>query len=154
VNVAGKDSLIEGRDTRVKLTSFPAREYEWITTERTVETTKDSNTTFNVRLSVRTKYKPYSITVTYAGGRAIENVATPILWSPGTNSVSFRWYSFPDTSIYLPVSFQVTGSDSVKEYIEATFIEQAVPVIVKKDVSTVTSKTTVTRSETLGPNRE
>jgi hypothetical protein len=92
--------------------------------------------------------------VTYAGGKAIENVATPILWSPGTNSVSFRWYSFPDTSIYLPVSFQVTGSDSVKENIEATFIEQAVPVIVKKDVSTVTSKTTVTRSETLGPNRE
>ena len=154
LSVAGKDTLIEGRDSRVKLASFAAQDHEWITAERTVETTTDSNTTFDVRLRVRTKYKPYSITVTYAGGRAIENVTTPLLWSPGTNSVSFRWYSFPDTSLYLPVSFQVTGGDSVKEYIEATFLEQAVPVTVRKDLSAVTSRTTVTRSVTLGPVRD
>lgn len=149
VTVAGKDSLIEGRETRVKLAAFAARDHEWITAERTVETTKDSNTTFNVHLTVRTKYKPYSLSVTYAGGKAIENVTTPILWSPGTNSVSFRWYSFPDSSVYLPVSFQVMGSDSVREYIEATFMEQAVPVKVRKDLSTVASKTIVTRNATL-----
>ncbi|MEX2117481.1 MAG: M28 family metallopeptidase [Bacteroidota bacterium] len=152
VNVAGKDSLIEGRETRLKLASFPARNYEWITAERTIETTRDSNTTFNVRLSVRTKYKPYSLTVTYAGGsKALENITTPLVWSPGTNSVSFRWYSFPDTSIYLPVSFAVIGSDSVREYIEATFLEQAVPVTVRKELSTVSSRTIVTRNVTLGP---
>jgi len=153
VNVAGKDSLIDGRETRVRLAPFAARDYEWITAERTVETTKDSNTTFDVRLTVRTKYKPYSIAITYAGGKAIENVTTPFLWSPGPNSISFRWYSFPDTTIYLPVSFQVTGSDSVKEYIEATFMEQAIPVTIRKDLSAFTSRTTVTRSTTLGPVR-
>jgi hypothetical protein len=153
VNVGGKDTVIDGRETRVRLAAFVASDHEWITAERTVETTKDSNTTFNVRLTVRTKHRPYSITVTYAGGKAIENVATPILWSPGTNSVSFRWYSFPDTSLYLPVSFQVAGSDSVREYIEATFVQQAVPITVRKDLSAVTSKTIVTRSEMLRSNQ-
>lgn len=150
VSVAGKDSLIEGRETRVKLTAYPAMNHEWISAERTMETVKDSSATFNIRLSVSTKYKPYSISITYAGGSGpLQNITTPLLWSPGTNSVSFRWYSFPDTSIYLPVSFSVTGSDSVKEYIEATFLEQAIPIMVRKEFSTVSSRTTVTRSQTL-----
>ncbi len=153
VTVAGRDSLIEGRETRVRLASYPATNHEWISVERTVETTTDSASTFHIRLSVSTQYKPYTLNITYAGGSGpLQNIATPLIWSPGTNSVSFRWYSFPDTSIYLPVSFSVTGSDSVKEYIEATFLEQALPVTVRKELSTVTSRTTVTRSRVLRAN--
>lgn len=150
VTVAGNDSTIESRETRVRLASYAATDHEWITAERSMETTTDSASTFSIRLFVSTKYKPYSLTITYAGGSGpLQNITTPLIWSPGTNSVSFRWYSFPDTSIYLPVSFSVTGSDSVKEYIEATFLEQAIPITVRKELSTVSSRTTVTRSQTL-----
>ncbi|MEP0822669.1 MAG: Zn-dependent exopeptidase M28 [Ignavibacterium sp.] len=138
ISVDGRDTTLQGRITSARLAEFDPGKYEWIKTERTVETRKDSTTTFSIGLRISSRTRPYTLSVTYAGGRgAPQNVVTPLLWSQGPNSMTFRWYSFPDTSLYIPVSFSVTGSDTVREYIEAVFLEQPVSVQVRNDHSSV-----------------
>jgi hypothetical protein len=135
----------------VRFENFDASKYEWIRVERALETRGDSGTTFDIRLHLYAKTRPYSLTVTFAGGTATPtDVTTPFVWSPGTNSISFRWFSFPDTALFLPVSFTVEGSDSIKEYIEATFTEQAIPVSVSKDLANTVSRTKFSRTSEYG----
>ncbi|HEX9614760.1 MAG TPA: M28 family metallopeptidase [Bacteroidota bacterium] len=154
VSVSGKDTLITGRETSARFENFDASQGEWIRVERSVESRGDSNTTFDIRLWIHARYRPYRLKVTYAGGSGIPtDVTTPLVWSPGTNSISFQWYSFPDTALFLPVSFTVTGSDSVKEYIEATFLEQPVEVLVNKEMSSVSSRTVVEKGGVLRGTR-
>jgi len=146
VSVDGRDTSLVGRETLARLTSFDASQHQWVTVERTVEASGDSNISFDIRLHIRTLHRPYTLSVTFAGGTGTPtDVRTPFVWSPGPNSITFRWYSFPDTAVFLPVSFTVTGSDSVKEYIEASFIEQPIPVSISKELTTVVSRTNVSR---------
>lgn len=142
VTVAGRDTLIEGRVTSVNLGEFDPADHNWIRVERTVESEKDSATRFTIGLRIHARTRPYTLSIGYSGGSAkVSDVVTPLLWSQTSTSVTFRWYSFPDTMLYLPVSFTVSGADSVREYIEATFLEQAVPVTVRKESSSFQSRT-------------
>lgn len=153
VTMDGKDTTIQGRVTSVNLGTLDPAEHDWIRVERTVETKKDSATRFTIGLRVHARMRPYHLTVGYSGGSArISDVVTPLLASQTPTSVTVRWYSFPDTMLYLPVSFTLSGADSVREYIEATFVEQAVPVAVWKESAslhtrTVLEKTTWIRAE-------
>ncbi|GJQ21339.1 MAG: hypothetical protein HBSIN02_16940 [Bacteroidia bacterium] len=150
ISVGGRDTTIQGRIVSARLAEFDPRDYDWIKTERTVETRKDSNTTFSIGLRIFSRTRPYSLTVTYAGETGgPENIVTPLLWSQGPNSVTFRWYSFPDTSLYIPVSFSLAGSDSVREYIEAVFLEQPVSVHVAKDHTSTVKRTVLERTAIL-----
>ncbi|MBI4419114.1 MAG: M28 family peptidase, partial [Ignavibacteriales bacterium] len=147
VTAAGKDTVFEGRVTTARLAEFNAADHDWIQVSRSVQTRKDSATTFTMNLKIQMPTRPYMLTVRYAGGKETPaNVTTPFVWSPGPGSISFRWYSFPDTLIFLPVSFTIVGSDSVREYIEATFLEQAIPVEVQKESTSTVSRTVVEKT--------
>ena len=93
----------------------------------------------------------YKLSVSYSGGTGTpENVATPYIWSPDPKGVSLLWYSFPDSSLLIPISLTTVHSDTLKEVIEATFVEQAYPVEVRLGDADIGTRTTVRKSATIG----
>jgi hypothetical protein len=127
----------------------------WISAERGVEATAaDSGTTFTMLVKLHTKYRPYTLRLTYSAGRHhIQGLATPLASSSSDNSLTIQWDSFPDTLLLIPLQFTVIGTDSVIERIEATFIEEPTQVEVEsRNEAYVTrraiiSKRTVIRRE-------
>ena len=146
---AGRDTVLTSHDRRVELGQFTVDE-PWIQAERTVETTAGTNTTFNILLTLKMKYRPYKLTVRYAGGKSTpEEVSTPLVWSPGTNSISLNWYSFPDSVLIIPISLEAIQADSLVESIEATFVQQASPVEISRGQADVMSRTTLVQEAVL-----
>jgi len=150
VRMDGKDTLLTGRDRKVRLQEAAPALDPWIRVERSVETVKGTNTTYTMLLKYHFKHRPYRLSISYRGGNAQpENVDSPFAWSPEGKSVMLRWYSFPETLLVVPLKMTVVGSDSLTEYIEATFVEQLIPVSARKDLASVRSRTIVTSLETV-----
>ncbi len=145
------DTLVTDHSHRVRILKKDLQpDQRWLNVERTIEAVRDSNSAFSILLKIRMPHRPYTLTVTYRGGNDTpHDVSTAYVWSPGPSSVSLRWYSFPDSILTIPISFTVQGADSVKEYIEATFLEQPFAVEVQNDAASVVRRTTVSKSEML-----
>ncbi|MBI2618618.1 MAG: M28 family peptidase, partial [Ignavibacteriales bacterium] len=115
IQTRGIDTLITDRSHRVRLPGAELSDgHSWLDVERTVETVRDSNTTFSILLKIRLVQRPYTLAVTYRGGKDTpQDVSTPFAWSPGPSSISLRWYSFPDSVLTVPIQLTVLGTDSV-----------------------------------------
>lgn len=141
VRMNGHDSVLTNRSGFIHLTPSQKPD-QWIKVRRKVETTSDSFTTYKLLLSISTRYRPYTLGLTYSAGKqSIENVSTPYASWPGPHSLTLRWYSFPDTSLTIPLTFTVTGTDSIRETIEATFVEPMIPIEVSKESASVRGRT-------------
>jgi hypothetical protein len=51
------------------------------------------------------------------------------------------WYSFPDSVLRIPVSFQISGMDSVRETIEVAFDGLADPMRFERELTYVIPRT-------------
>ena len=149
VRFQNRDTVLTRHNRRAELMNFTP-DPSWIHVERTVETSGDTDTKFNILLKVRMKYRPFTLSIRYSGGvTAPENVQTPFVWSPGKDHISLNWYSFPDSVLMIPVAVTAVHADTLRELIEAVFVEQATPVEVHRPHADVASRTTVKRSTVL-----
>jgi hypothetical protein len=151
VHVANKDTVISNWDREVLLKNFCVAQPSWLqTTHTTTVTQHDSSTTFDVLLHVSSKYRPHTLNISFsAGAHLVEDVSTPYTATITGHSVSIRWETFPDTSLLVPIHFTVVRGDSVKETIEANYIEMIEPITVVKQWTNVVSRTTIKKSENL-----
>lgn len=137
IRYAGIDTLIESRELAVSFDGLPFPDEPWMTTKREV-TSHDSDTLtmVDIRLHVTTKSRPYVLTATYSTTTgAILEVNTPAAITRTENTVSISWYSFPDTSLVVPLSLTFRRGVGLKERIEAIFVEEPVPVNLEKEGS-------------------
>lgn len=146
-----KDTVIADRALSLKLKDIDIPSEPWVSVERTIESsTKDTTASFNILVKLRTRFRPLSLNLTFsAGHHDIVDITTPLAYSSIGKSVSLRWYSFPDTSLLIPIHFTVIGADSVTESIEATFVEELEPIAVEKEMAAVIRRTKLTQSAIL-----
>ncbi|HEY4613524.1 MAG TPA: hypothetical protein VII11_11130, partial [Bacteroidota bacterium] len=148
VNINGRDTAISERTSRVKLGEVPLSGEPWISVERTVETTpSDTATKVDMTLTIHTRTRPFTLTVTYSSPRhELLTPQSPLAFSSTERTMTFLWYSFPDTVLTLPVQLAIAQGDSLLETVEAIFMEQYVPVNAQKDHASVTFRTVVRQS--------
>ncbi|MCU0411214.1 MAG: hypothetical protein MUF82_01595, partial [Bacteroidetes bacterium] len=99
---------------------------------------------------LRMKHRPYTLSVSYAGPKAVVNDASaPFATSTNERQFAMRWTAFPDAEMTIPIRFATQRPDSLTETIEAVFVQPIVPVAFTKDLTTTIYRTTVRRSDTL-----
>ncbi|MBI3788309.1 MAG: M28 family peptidase, partial [Ignavibacteriales bacterium] len=146
-----KDTVISDHALSMKLKDIAAPPEPWVSVERTIESSrKDTSTSFNMLVTLRTRFRPLALNIIFSSGNhELVNIETPLAYSSTSKSVSFYWYSFPDTSLFIPIRFTVIGADSVTESLEATFIEELEPITVEKEMANVIRRTRVSQSTVL-----
>lgn len=116
------DTMITSKQVAVSFNGLAVPDESWITATREVLSSEsDSLTTLELRLHIRTKIRPYLLTITYSTAEGIADVASAAAVTRTKNSVSISWYSFPDTSIIVPVTLTFPRGAPLSERIEGMF---------------------------------
>ncbi len=140
----GNDTLIDTRATSATITPSNAFDTTWLTVERQEQKHQlnDTTTNYNVELTLRAVTRPYTVTVTYYLGKdKMTSFDTHWKFRNDNGLQTISWYSFPDSILKIPVEFQITGSDSVRESIEVTFATLADPMTVERELTYVIPRT-------------
>jgi hypothetical protein len=109
--------------------------------------------TYDIELKLKSAQRPYTVTVSYTGKNDIEGFDTPWLFRTVRDEKRITWYSFPDTSITVPVKFSIPFGDSVKEKIEVTYDTLAYPMMLEQDLTYFSPRTKYIANHTYGNNR-
>ncbi|MCI0558702.1 MAG: hypothetical protein MN733_09420, partial [Nitrososphaera sp.] len=131
----------EARLREAELTGQP-----WLSTERTIEqsTLSDSTVRMNINLTVRARFKPYTLSVAYSSATdRIEQPNSPLAFTSTEHTITVSWYSFPDTVLTIPLSFTVPTHASLTETIEATFVEPIIPLTIVNENASVSWRSKV-----------
>jgi len=150
VHMPEKDTAVSAWDRDIVFKKFTYNGGSWININRTVSTGGDSITIFDLSTELQFKYRPRSFSITYsAGDGRLEVIGGKYITGSSEHSVSFKWDSFPDTTLTIPVQFKVINADSVTETIEAKFIELIEPVRIEKEMTNIFPQTILRRKEVI-----
>ena len=135
VRFADHDTLLSGSKTEAMFAgALSAPEQPWVEVSRTLEPTRgDSTTSVDLMLRLHFKHQPTKIKVGFStGGKVISQPSSPYALSSTAHSVSLQWGAFNDTTLSIPLSFTLSGKDSlsINEDLEVGFIEEPHPVTV------------------------
>jgi hypothetical protein len=130
-----RDTLFSGQINSFDLPVRAPLQTSWVRIQRTKEILKKNDTTnFHLSILVSSLKRPYHIEIDFYGSEnGFRNIATPLKYTSKKNKLSFSFYSFPDTSVTLPVSFQTVGCDSVTENASVTFSEPFLPITPERE---------------------
>jgi len=143
------DTLLSGKTTEATLRRFEVSGEPWISAERTVQETSasDTSSTVNILLKVHSLHRPFTLTVTYSSGtHALMKPASPFAFASTEHTMTFRWYSFPDTVLTIPLEFSISKNASVTETIEAVFVEPIVPTVLQNEHASTSFRTKMTQT--------
>jgi len=150
VHLAEKDTVISTYDREILLKEFTFDRTPWVLMDRTISTSGDSSTTFDMMVKIHFKYRPRTFTLTYSGGKnKLSDIATSFVSNATEHTVSLKWESFPDTSMLIPLHFKVDKADSITESIEVRFMEMVEPVRIEKELANIIPRTIFRRTEVL-----
>ncbi len=135
IRYADRDTVLSSRDLAISFDGLPLPPEPWIMAEREVEShASDTVTTLTIRLHLTSRTRPYRMTATYSSlGGSIVDVNTPAAFTRTENTVAISWYSFPDTSLSVPLTITLKRGGGMKEKIEGIFVEEPVPVLIEKE---------------------
>ena len=127
--------------------------------KRNTELAKSSDSTWSVErtLEIHSHFRPLRIDVTYESSQPFE-IKSP--WAHGPKSPDpqqreadrrkrFRWYSFPDTLLVIPVTFTISDTQRVTEKIEIAFDSVAYPIRLQREFTNIEYWTIVTAHDTV-----
>ena len=157
--INGRDTTLTGRTNFASLPFLKNLAVPWLEVARpTANPATRSDSVWNVDrvLEIHSRFRPLRIHVTYASDEPFEVEST---WAHGAKSPDpsqredekrkvFRWYSFPDTLLTIPVTFALRDSQRVSEFIEVVFDSVAYPISLKREFTQVSFRTTVTAVDT------
>ena len=148
---ANRDTVLGSSGTEATFErALPIPETPWVKVNRTLQTAHgDSTRPVELLLQLHFRHQPTRIKVSYSSGRAVlSNAASPYTLFATPRTVSLQWNSFPDTMLRIPLSFTLTGKDSlsINEHIEVGFVEepQSISLSTERPFSIV-RRTIVTR---------
>jgi hypothetical protein len=139
----GVDSVIGGRTSRLELTPTQF-DTSWVRVERVLDASPEGGVTrYAARITVECACRPYAVSVRYrSGSKEAPAVESPWFGRPVRGEQVFAWYSFPDSTLEIPVRFTAAKGDSVVETIEVTFDRLAEPMDVTLENAYVIPRTT------------
>jgi hypothetical protein len=95
---------------------------------------KDSMLMVDLVVNLTMKHRPFKLKVGYSGIKGkLVNASSPFASGVTESSISLQWAAFQDTAFTIPISFFILARDStsIREHVEASFIEEPVPVKVE-----------------------
>ncbi|HWP82961.1 MAG TPA: M28 family peptidase [Bacteroidota bacterium] len=105
---------------------------QWIQAQHKLEADSVGSRSYRLLTRVHTQHRPYHLTVMYvASGKSLERFESPYEFSASTRSATLRWFSFPDTVVVIPASFDLAEGDTLTEQIEAVFPFPFEPVTIQ-----------------------
>ena len=130
-----RDTMFSGQINTFALPVRTPLQTPWVSVQRTKEIHKKNDTTnFQLSILISSTKRPYHIEVNFYGSEnGFRNIETPLKYTTRKNKLSFSFYSFPDTAVTLPVSFQSVGCDSITENTSVTFSEPFLPVLPERE---------------------
>jgi hypothetical protein len=150
VRFPDRDTLIHGNTLTARLMEDVPPPERFLVIDRTVEPSEPGRSALNLLLTLRMKYRPYTLRVSYTARRGSELKASSVLpLSSDGKGATFRWYSFPDTLLVVPVTLEGGKTDTLWEHIEADFIEPVVPLQGEKEFAEVAYRTRIRSSQIL-----
>ena len=125
----GRDTTFRGWSTSVVFNkALVAPAIPWLSVERTDHTTrKDSLLNVELLFHINMKYMPLKLSVSLSPIHGkIVNASSSYASSTSSSGVMLQWGAFPDSSLTIPISLEVSGGDSLslREHVEAVFIQE------------------------------
>ena len=156
----GRDTTIDG-STGISLLASPMNPDSWcyVTGTDSIVSATDSTQTVERRILIKMPSRPLDLTVSFSSTKPFD-ASSPVwaIWSQSvmgkdvgttTNRKVFKWFSFPDTCIVLPVRFVVHSGQVVRESVEATFDHLDTPVDFEHAPGYDIQRMVITRIDTL-----
>jgi hypothetical protein len=139
----GKNIALDGRIVNSVIESAMAFDTTWLSVNRSEKKEQSGELTkYRVELTLSANRRPYTVSVTYSGGKnKLISFDTKLYYRNMTEGNRIDWFSFPDSILNIPVEFQITGNDSVKEKIEVTFDKLADPMEFQRELTYVIPRT-------------
>jgi len=152
--IAYGDTQFAVNSRRSVLQINPAAGFDtsWLKVDRHVISHQGGNSaSYRIDLLIAAKFRPFTVKITYSeeaeslreegardtlnreGGTPpfeseLQSFYTPYKFSSQKKDKVIEWYSFPDSLINVPVSFEISKCNTVTENIEVTFDRLAYPV--------------------------
>ena len=160
VRMDGTDTLITGRTTFCRLEPREGSVVHWCAVERESQSgvapnAGDSLSSIERNVHIRSQVRPLRVRMWYRSSDPIE-VSSP--WSDGpvrgrmresSREKVFTWYSYPDTSLLIPLTFRMHNGQRIAESIEVTYDSLAYPLRVSREFTNIVQRTIVTAEDTL-----
>ena len=145
------DTVLSLRDFQYKVATDEPFGTDWLRWERNGSVGKsDGMTRYDLELRMHFTRRPYRLEVSYRTDSAsFRNIQTPLAYSSDKDRLTFSWYSFPDTVVSIPLSFDLASADTVREQITATFDDLAYPLGLQGAQANFILRTSVHNSETM-----
>ncbi len=153
LHFGASDTVLRGMTTSVEFANaLPALAEPWISVDRKITSVRNDTTlSVEVMLKLGMKHRPYKLKVGYSIPRGkLTDATSPFAIGTTDRTVSAQWSAFPDTSLAVPFSFSIPIADtlSLKEQIEAVFVEEAQPIAVETRISSpIVRRTRIVREE-------
>ncbi len=160
VGIAGRDSVLEG-----ELNVFSPRlekpsRVEWLAVSSHQEIRPDTSLHDSSQSVLRTvelvgTRRPLLVEVKYRSDQPFDLHSR---WSTGARRTgrlksekarTLTWYAFPDSILEVPVTLTMKPGQKVIEGIVVTYPDLAAPVTLRRELTTVTTRTIVSRTDTV-----
>jgi len=160
VTIAGRDTVLRGGTNTFVPQLGKGSGVDWVTFSSQQETradssVKDSSLTVQRTVELLGSRRPLSVEIRYRSDQPFELKSR---WSQGgRRSGSLRsetgktlsWYAFPDSILDVPVMLTMKPGQKVIESVELTYPDLAAPVTLRRELTTVTTRTIVSKTDTV-----
>jgi hypothetical protein len=150
----GADTTVTARTVDASIPIVGDIDTSWVSISRqSNQATAGDTIAFELTLALHTQFRPYTVSVTYSGGTSKEPAGFSSSWYSvaSRSGRQLKWYSFPDTSLIVPVSFRLAGKDSVRESVEVVFDTLAYPMKIERELTHFLRRTRYTSSHVYRP---
>ena len=155
----GRDTVLSGWTLRSTLATAQPATVPWLAlSDTTLPAGQPGDTlvSFTRRLTLDSRLRPLAVSITYRSNEPF-TVSSP--WATGMRRrvekesdrlKAYTWYSFPDSSLVVPVTFTVADTQKIRESIEVTYVGLAYPLRMERPLTYFTPRTTVSATASFG----
>ncbi len=152
--INGRDTTLTGRQNYAAVQEAKGFSVNWVGVSQSVdEPAKISDSTWRIErvLELHSQFRPLSVSVVYESDQPFEVQSQ---WAHGPQVRDrrlretemrkvFRWYSFPDTLLRIPVTFTLRDTQRVTERVEVVFDSVAFPIRLQREFTNIEYRTTI-----------
>jgi hypothetical protein len=160
VTLAGRDTILTGGAHRFTPSLGPGSAVRWLTVyceEEVMSDTlqADSSQTVHWRVKLRGDRRPLMVEIRFHSEKSFD-LKSP--WSIGARrsgdvqsktGKALTWYSFPDSILDIPVTLTMQPDQKVVENLTVTYPGLAAPVTLDRNLTMMTLRTVVTKTDTI-----
>lgn len=131
ISGGGRDTLIAANVTSIIIDPGKYFDSNWVKIERKIKKQQtDTTSHYDLELNITTASRPFTVSIAYSiNGKEMNAFDAPFQFrTTRKQEKQIYWYSFPDSSLVIPVKFSTASADTIQEKIEITFNKLVSPL--------------------------